>query len=50
MNATIEVLEGRVETLLAIIETLHENKSAPSKATVERARDIARGKKGCERR
>ena len=43
------VLEGRIETLLAIIETLYENKSAPNTATVERAKDIAKGKKGCDR-
>lgn len=43
------ILEGRIETLLAIIETLYETRNPPSKSTVERARDIARGKKGCDR-
>ena len=43
------ILQGRIETLLAIIETLYETKKCPTKGTVDRAKDIARGKKGSDR-
>lgn len=44
-----ERLEGRIETLLAIIETLYETGKTPTKKTVDRAKDIAKGKKGSDR-